>query len=327
MGLSAFASGADLHSSPVLVTLAGMEPATYIWDEGELIPWADATVHFLAHALHYGTGVFEGIRSYETAEGSAVFRLQDHMTRLEGSAHAYAMPMTYSADDLGKAALELLRANDLKSAYIRPLVFHGVGEFGLNPKTSPVRTMIGAFALGKYLGEEGVKNGVRAMISSWRRISHADFIPTAKGTGAYLNSALAKAEAGRAGYDEAIMLSQEGSVSEGTGMNLFVVADGVVHTPPVSAGILRGITRLSVMQLLSDAGYEVRETDLSRGSLYTVDEVFFTGTAAEVTPVREIDGRAIGTGRPGPVTVHAQELFSKAVRGELEDYRDWLEPV
>jgi branched-chain amino acid aminotransferase len=304
-----------------------MEPATYIWDEGELIPWADANIHFLAHALHYGTGVFEGIRSYETADGSAVFRLHDHMMRLEGSARAYAIPMSFSADDLDKAALELLRANNLESAYIRPLVFHGVGEFGLNPEGSRVRTMMGAFALGKYLGEDGVKNGIRAMVSSWRRISHADFIPTAKGTGGYLNSALAKVEAKRAGYDEAIMLSQEGAVSEGTGMNLFVIEDGVVHTPPVSAGILRGITRLTVMELLRDAGYEVRETDLSRGSLYAVDEVFLTGTAAEVTPVREIDGRAVGAGRPGPITLHAQELFSKAVRGELDEYRKWLEFV
>jgi branched-chain amino acid aminotransferase len=165
------------------------------------------------------------------------------------------------------------------------------------------------------------------MVSSWRRISLADFIPTAKGTGGYLNSALAKVEAKRAGYDEAIMLSQEGAVSEGTGMNLFVIEDGVVHTPPVSAGILRGITRLTVMELLRDAGYEVRETDLSRGSLYAVDEVFLTGTAAEVTPVREIDGRAVGAGRPGPITLHAQELFSKAVRGELDEYRKWLEFV
>ncbi|MDH3189480.1 MAG: aminotransferase class IV, partial [Acidimicrobiia bacterium] len=186
-----------------------MEPATYIWDEGELIPWADANVHFLSHALHYGTAVFEGIRSYQTADGgSAVFRLNEHMVRLDASARAYGIPMSYSADDMSKATLELLRANSLESAYIRPLVFHGVGEFGLNPAGSRVRTMIGAFALGKYLGEDGVKNGIRAMISSWRRISHDDFIPTAKGSGAYLNSALAKSEAKRAGFDEAIMLSQ-----------------------------------------------------------------------------------------------------------------------
>lgn len=305
-----------------------MEPATYIWDEGELIPWADANVHFLSHALHYGTAVFEGIRSYQTADGgSAVFRLSEHMVRLDASARAYGIPMSYSADDMSKATLELLRANSLESAYIRPLVFHGVGEFGLNPAGSRVRTMIGAFALGKYLGEDGVKNGIRAMISSWRRISHDDFIPTAKGSGAYLNSALAKSEAKRAGFDEAIMLSQSGSVSEGTGMNIFVVSDGVVHTPPVSAGILCGITRLSVMELLEAEGYDVRETDLTRGGLYTVDEVFLTGTAAEVTPVREIDGRVIGSGRPGPVTVRAQELFAGAARGEIEEYRRWLEYV
>lgn len=304
-----------------------MEPATYIWDEGELIPWGDANVHFLSHALHYGTAVFEGIRSYQTSTGSAVFRLHDHMVRLEGSARAYGIPMSYSADDLDKAALELLRANQLDSAYIRPLVFHELGEFGLNPAGSRAKTMMAAFALGKYHGDEGVKNGIRAMVSSWRRISHADFIPTAKGAGGYLNSALAKSEAKRSGVDEAIMLSQSGAVSEGTGMNLFVVSEGIAHTPPVSAGILRGITRLSVMELLRDAGYEVRETDLARGSLYTVDEVFLTGTAAEVTPVREIDGRTVGSGRPGPVTVRAQELFASAVRGEMDEYRKWLDPV
>lgn len=304
-----------------------MEPATYIWDEGELIPWADATVHFLSHALHYGTGVFEGIRAYETDDGSAVFRLQEHMVRLEDSARAYSIPMTFSADDLSKATLDLLRANELGSAYIRPLVFHGIGEFGLNPESSKVRTMMAAFHLGKYLGEEGVNNGIRATISSWRRISHDDFIPTAKGSGAYLNSALAKSEAKRAGYDEAIMLNQSGSVSEGTGMNLFIVEDGKVMTPPVSAGILAGITRNSVMELLSDDGYDVAEEDISRGSLYNVDEIFLTGTAAEVTPVREIDGRTIGAGKPGPITGRAKELFAKAATGQLEPYRKWLEPV
>ncbi len=302
-----------------------MEQAKYIWDEGELIPWADATVHFLSHALHYGTGVFEGIRSYQTKDGAAVFRLDDHMRRLEASARSYAIPMAWSADDLSKAAIELLRANDLTGAYIRPLVFHELGEFGLNPAKSNVKTMMAAFALGSYLGEEGVKNGIRAKVSSWRRISHADFIPTAKGSGQYLNSALAKSEAVKAGYDEAIMLNQSGSVSEGSGMNLFLVSDGVVLTPPVSAGILKGITRNSVIELLSDEGYEVREVEIARGAMYVADEMFLTGTAAEVTPVVAVDDRQIGPGVPGPVTKRAQELFRKAVTGELDEYKKWLE--
>lgn len=302
-----------------------MEKATYIWDEGELVPWDDATVPFLSHALHYGTGVFEGIRSYEIEGGAAVFRLGDHMARLEASARAYAIPMEYSADDLSKATISLLRANELTGAYIRPLVFHELGEFGLNPAGSRVRTMMAAFALGSYLGDDGVANGIRAKVSSWRRISHADFIPTAKGAGGYLNSSLAKGEAVRSGYDEAIMLNQSGSVSEGSGMNLFIVSDGVVYTPPVSAGILKGLTRDSVMEILVDEGYEVREVDLARGSLYVADEIFLTGTAAEVTPVVEIDDREIGSGSPGPVTAVAQQIFSRAVRGEIDQYRKWLE--
>lgn len=302
-----------------------MQQSTFIWDDGEMVPWADATVHFLSHALHYGTGVFEGIRSYETVDGSAVFRLSDHMVRLEASARAYGIPLTWSVDDLNKTAIELLRVNELKGAYIRPLVFHELGEFGLNPAGSKVKTMMAAFALGSYLGDDGVANGIRAKVSSWRRISHDDFIPTAKGSGAYLNSSLAKAEAVRSGYDEAIMLNQSGSISEGSGMNLFLVAQGIVYTPPVSAGILKGITRDSVIEILRDRGYEVREEELARGSMYVADEMFLTGTAAEVTPVVEVDDRNVGSGSPGPVTSEAQTLFSKAVRGELEEYRKWLE--
>lgn len=304
-----------------------MEQAKYIWDDGELIPWAEATVHFLSHTLHYGTGVFEGIRAYETADGSAVFRLQEHMVRLEASARAYGIPMAWSADDLNKATLDLLRANDLTGAYIRPLVFHELGQFGLNPAGSRVRTMMAAFSLGSYLGEDGVANGIRAKVSSWRRISHAELIPTAKGAGGYLNSALAKSEAVRSGYDEAIMLNGNGSVSEGSGMNIFLVMGDRVITPSVSSGILKGITRDSVVELLSDAGYNVAEEEVPRGLLYMADEVFLTGTAAEVTPVVEIDDRTVGTGSPGPVTVKAQGLFSQAARGEIDQYRHWLEAV
>jgi branched-chain amino acid aminotransferase len=304
-----------------------MEQSKYIWDDGELIPWAEATVHFLSHTLHYGTGVFEGIRAYETTDGSSVFRLREHMVRLEASARSYGIPMAWSVDDMTKATLDLLRANELKGAYIRPLVFHELGQFGLNPAGSRVRTMMAAFSLGKYLGDDGVKNGIRAKVSSWRRISHLELIPTAKGAGGYLNSALAKSEAVRAGYEEAILLNQSGSVSEGSGMNLFLVSGDVVYTPSVASGILKGITRDSVIDLLRDEGREVVETEIPRGSLYMADEVFLTGTAAEVTPVVEIDDRVVGTGSPGPVTVQAQELFSKAVRGELDNFRDWLEVV
>ncbi len=301
-----------------------MEPASHIWSDGEFVSWDDATVHFLSHALQYGTGVFEGIRAYDTPEGTAVFRLHDHMVRLDASARAYAIPMTYTPDELDQACLELLRVTELESAYIRPQVFYGLGAIGINPAGTDVRTMMGAFSFGSYLGEEGVVKGITAMVSSWRRISHTSLIPTAKGSGGYLNSVLAKQEAVKAGYDEAIMLNDGGSVSEGSGMNLFTVSNGVVNTPPVSSGILEGITRNSVIELLRNEGVEVREIDLARGSLYTSDEVFLTGTAAEVTPIREIDGRQVGSGEPGPITRKAQDLFAAAVAGKLDDYKHWL---
>ncbi len=301
-----------------------MEPASKIWVDGEFVDWDDATVHFLSHSLHYGSGVFEGIRAYKTPEGTAVFRLHEHMVRLVASARAYGIPMKESAEEMDEACLELLRVNDLDSAYIRPLVFYGLGSFGINPAASRVHNYMAAFYLGSYMGDEGVQNGITATVSSWRRISHASFIPTAKGSGQYLNSVLAKQEALRHGYDEAIMLNDEGSVSEGSGMNLFTVSNGMVFTPPVSSGILEGITRNSVIDLLKDEGMEVIEIDLARGSLYTADEVFLTGTAAEVTPVREIDGRPIGDGKPGAVTRKAQDLFSDLVAAKIPQYRHWL---
>lgn len=301
-----------------------MEPSSHIWNDGELVPWDEATVHFLAHALHYGTGVFEGIRAYDTPEGTAVFRLHEHMVRLEASARAYGIPLKWSADQLDEACLELLRVTGLESAYIRPLVFHSTGAIGLNPAKNIVQTMMAAFAFGAYLGEEGIQKGIRAMVSSWRRISHTSLIPTAKGSGGYLNSVLAKQEAIRAGFDEAIMMNDAGNLSEGSGMNLFIVNRDVVLTPPVSSGILEGITRDSVIQLLRREGIEVRELDLARGSLYTAEEVFITGTAAEVTPIREIDGRPIGPGEPGPITRKAQDLFADATAGKLDDFGHWL---
>jgi branched-chain amino acid aminotransferase len=301
-----------------------MEPSSKIWTDGELVDWEKATVHFLSHTLQYGSGVFEGIRAYQTPEGTAVFRLHDHMVRLEASARAYKIPMTHSVEELEQACLQLLRVNELESAYIRPLVFYGLGAAGLNPASNPVHTYMAAFRLGSYLGEDGMKNGITAMVSSWRRISHNSFIPTAKGSGQYLNSILAKQEATSAGFDEALMLNDAGSVSEGSGMNIFTVSQGVVYTPPVSSGILEGITRRSIMDLLDGEGLEIHETELARGSLYTAEEVFLTGTAAEVTPVRMIDGRQVGTGKPGPVTRQAQDLFSDVMALKVPEFRHWL---
>lgn len=306
---------------------AGMEKAGTIWIDGKLVPWDGAQVHFLTHALHYGTAVFEGIRAYETPDGTAIFRLREHIERLGRSAAAYRIPWSYQVDEIMDACRQVIRDNQLESGYIRPLVFYGLGSIGLNPASAEVHTGIAAWRWGAYLGEDGIENGIRVGVSSWRRISGQSFIPVAKGSGQYLNSVLAKQEAVAAGYDEALMLNADGNVSEGSGENLFLIRDGIVHTPPVSAGILDGITRASVMALLTEDGHQVRETTLTRGDLYAADELFFTGTAAEVTPVREVDGRPIGTGRPGPVTRRAQALYADAVTGKLDSHRDWLDFV
>ncbi|MFO7300042.1 MAG: branched-chain amino acid transaminase [Actinomycetes bacterium] len=301
-----------------------METSTHIWSDGELIPWEEAKVHFLTHALQYGTGVFEGIRAYSTPEGTAVFRLTEHMERLRDSAKAYEIPLKWSVEQLVEATRELLRVTGLDNAYIRPLVFWGPGDIGLFPKGSEAQTMIAAFPLGAYHGDDAASKGISTMVSSWRRISHNSFVPTAKGSGGYLNSMLAKAEALRAGCDEAILLNDAGQVAEGSGMNLFVVEDGVVYTPPVSSGILKGITRDSVMTLLRREGVEVVEQDLARGSLYTADEVFLVGTAAEVSPVRSVDGRLVGDGSPGPITRKTVAIYRDAVTGKLDEFKHWL---
>lgn len=301
-----------------------MDAASHIWSDGEMVPWDQATVHFLSHVTQYGTGVFEGLRAYDTPEGTAVFRLREHMVRLEASARAYGIPMNYTADQWCEATLELLRVTELNSAYIRPQVFYGMGAIGIDPSGNDVHNMMAAFYFGSYLGEEGAEKGIDVMVSSWRRISHTSLIPTAKGSGGYLNSTLAKQEAMTAGYDEAILLNEAGMISEGSGMNIFIVSDGVVHTPGVSSGILEGITRNTVIELLRAEGVEVREGDLARGSLYTADEVFLTGTAAEVTPIRSVDRRVIGSGGRGPISAQAQELYSAAVNGKLEGHDDWL---
>ncbi len=303
-----------------------MEPTKYIWMDGELVPWEQATVHVLTHALHYGTGVFEGIRAYETSDGAAVFRLTDHMVRLHRSARAYHMDLEWSVEDLTKATKELFAVNEMRSGYVRPIVFLELGAIGLNPAGARVRTVIANWQWGAYLGEEGIRNGITTKVSSWRRFSNAAF-PNAKATGTYSNSILAKSEAVRNGYDEAIMLNEHGVLSEGSGENIFLVADGKVFTPPVSTGCLDGITRNSVATLLAEAGYQVTEATIARSDLYYADEMFLTGTAAEVTPVRQVDDIDVGDGRPGPVTKLAQQLFADTVSGQLDTHPEWLEHV
>jgi branched-chain amino acid aminotransferase len=301
-----------------------MDSGKYIWMDGEMVDWDSATVHVLSHALHYGTGVFEGIRAYETPDGTAVFRLREHIERLHRSAKAYGLHLAHPVDDLIEACRQIIAVNELEAGYIRPLSFYELGTIGLNPGNARVRTIIAAWRWGAYLGEEGLARGIRVRVSSWRRIHQSSFVPVAKGTGQYLNSVLAKQEAVATGYDEAVLLNMEGNISEGSGENLFLVRDGELVTPPVASGILDGITRASVMRLLADEGVPVREATLTRGDLYAADELFFTGTAAEVTPIREVDDRPVGSGEPGPLTRRAQDLFAQAVAGKLSAYRSWL---
>jgi branched-chain amino acid aminotransferase len=299
--------------------------ADLIWMNGELIPWEDAKVHVLTHALHYGTGVFEGIRAYETPRGTAVFRHAEHVDRLFRSASMYFMDVPYTREQIRDATHELIARNGLRSCYIRPVVYRGAGPMGLYPLDCPVDVFIAVWEWGSYLGDEGKARGVRGKVSSFRRIGSDAVIPVAKATGQYLNSVLAKVEASKAGYDECILLDQRGMVSEGTGENLFVIKDGVVATPGFPSDILGGITRASVVQILRDAGYELVERDVARGELYIADEIFMTGTAAELTPLREIDDRPVGTGEPGPITREVQGIFEDALHGRSERYAGWLD--
>lgn len=304
-------------------------PTEKIWMDGELVDWADATVHVLSHTLHYGSGVFEGIRAYPTDRGVAVFRLRDHIARLFVSAKVFLIDIPYSVDDLIEATRTVVRVNGLDDGcYIRPLVYLGYGEMGLNPMPSPVNVSIAAWPWGTYLGDEGVRNGVSTKISSWRR-HDPNAVPTAaKGTGMYVNSSLAKVEALKAGYDEAVLLGPDGNVSECTGENIFVVRDGRILTPPTSdSGALEGITQRSVETIACDLGHEVVREQLIRTDLYTADEAFLTGTAAEVVPIRAVDDRPVGDGTPGPVTREIQETYFAAVRGQVDRYKDWLDHV
>ncbi|MHB8318005.1 MAG: branched-chain amino acid transaminase [Acidimicrobiales bacterium] len=304
-------------------------PTEKIWMDGEFVSWDDATVHVLTHTMHYGSGVFEGIRAYPTKSGVAVFRLRDHIERLLTSAKIFLIDVPFSEDELVDASLELVRVNALtQGCYLRPLVYLGYGEMGLNPLPCPVNVSIAAWPWGTYLGDEGVANGVSVKVSSWQR-HDPNAVPTAaKGTGMYVNSSLAKVEALKAGYDEAILLASDGRVSECTGENIFVVRGGVLLTPPTSdAGALDGITQDSVETIARDNGIEVRHEQLIRTDLYMADEAFLTGTAAEIVPIRAVDDREVGTGKPGPITKEIQATYFATVRGEVDRYKDWLDHV
>jgi branched-chain amino acid aminotransferase len=301
--------------------------ADQIWLNGEFVAWEDAKVHVLTHAMHYGTGVFEGIRAYETERGTAIFRHREHLERLEASAKLYYMDLPYSREQIREATHELIARNAFASCYVRPLVWRGYGPMGLNPLDNPVEAMVAVWEWGAYLGEEGKRNGVRGRVSSYRRISADSLIPHSKACGQYLNSVLAKIESLKAGYEEAILLDDKGYVCEGSGENIFVIKDGVISTPPQAAAILDGINRKSCIQIARDRGYEVVERNLVRAELALADEVFLTGTAAELTPLREIDDHAIGDGVPGPVTRDIQTAFDDALHGRSPQYADWLDLV
>ena len=302
-----------------------MQNAEFIWINGEFVAWEDAKVHVLTHALHYGTAVFEGIRAYDTERGTAIFRHHDHLNRLEQSARLLYMELPHPKEELREVTHELIARNGFRSCYIRPLVFRGSGPMGLNPLENRVEAMVAVWEWGAYLGDEGKQNGVRAKVSSWRRISPASLIPHAKASGQYLNSVLAKIESIKGGYEEAILLDDLGHVCEGTGENVFVVRDGVIYTPPQSASILDGINRKSVMQIAADLGYELVERDIARAELAMADEVFLTGTAAELTPLREVDDLEIGP--PGPITREIQQTFDDALHGRAAQYAEWLDIV
>ncbi|HVM52146.1 MAG TPA: branched-chain amino acid transaminase [Acidimicrobiales bacterium] len=296
-----------------------------IWMDGALVDWDDATIHVLTHSLHYGCGVFEGIRAYETERGPAVFRLTPHIRRLFRSAKIFMIDIPFTEDQIVEAVKDTVRASGLSSCYIRPLVYLGYGEMGLNPLPCPVQVSVAVWPWGAYLGDDGIANGVSMKISSWQRHGVNAMPPAAKGTGMYINSSMAKIEAIKAGYDEAILLSPQGYVSECTGENIFIVKDEVIYTPPVSAGALEGITQDSVRTIARDLGIEYREANLVRSDLYTAEEGFLSGTAAEVVPIRAVDDREIG--EPGPVTRRIQEVFHDAVRGKVDQYKDWNEHV
>ena len=298
----------------------------FIWYDGRLVPWRSATTHVLTHSLHYGLAVFEGVRAYKTAEGTAIFRLNEHVERWFASAHIYRMQMPYDRQTLIEAHREVVRANKLDSCYLRPIAFYGSEKMGVSPKGASVHVAIAAWPWGAYLGAEGLEKGIRVKTSSYARHHINVTMARAKVSGTYPNSILANLEATEHGYDEALLQDVDGFVAEGAGENLFVIKNGKIVEPEI-ASALSGITRATVIELARDLGYEVQSKRLTRDDIYIADEAFFTGTAAEVTPIRELDGRTIGAGRRGPITAKLQELFFDVVNGKVAKHRDWLTPV
>jgi len=297
-----------------------------IWYDGKLVPWRSATTHVLTHSLHYGLAVFEGLRAYKTVNGPAIFRLKEHTDRLFNSAHIYMMKIPYDKETLMEAHKEVVRANELESCYLRPIAFYGSEKMGVSPKGATVHVAIAAWPWGAYLGAEGIEKGIRVKTSSYARHHVNVSMCRAKYSGTYANSILANLEAVEHGYDEALLLDVDGFVAEGAGENLFVVKNGKIYEPEIASALI-GITRETVITLAAESGYEVRPKRVTRDDLYIADEAFFTGTAAEVTPIREVDGRRIGTGRRGPVTAKIQKRFFDVVNGRVPKHRDWLAPV
>lgn len=305
----------------------GLTPTKYIWMNGRYVRWEKATVHVLTHTLHYGLGVFEGIRCYKTKKGPAIFRLKDHIARMENSARLVGMKLPYSKQVLVQVVKETVKRNQIEECYIRPIAYYGYGVMGLNPAGAPVDVVIAVWPWGTYLGEEGLEKGVRVKISPWRRIHPSILPPHAKLVANYANSILAKVDALKSGYDESILLNMEGKIAEGPGENVFIVRKGALITPSISSGALAGITRDSIIKIAEDEGIDFREEEISPVDLYSADEAFFTGTAAEVTPIREVDGRKIGDGKRGPITTKLQRIFFETVRGERPEYAKWLDFV
>lgn len=304
--------------------MADLQPVSYIWKNGEIIPWEDATTHVLTHALHYGSAVFEGIRCYydEESGDSVVFRLQDHMERLHRSAKMIMMELPYSVDELCQATVDIIKANDIKSCYIRPLAYYGYGQMGVDPTGAPTDVIIAVWPWDAYLGEEALERGIDVGISSWRQRSFNAIPPAIKSAASYLNSILAKLEAKNHGYSEAIMLNENGYVTEGTGENLFVVRNGILSTPPLSDGLLEGVTRDSVLTIACDLDIPALEESLTRADLYIADEAFMTGSAAELTPVHSIDDRVVGD--RGPITTQLQKRYFDVAYGRVPEYEEWI---
>jgi branched-chain amino acid aminotransferase len=299
-----------------------MQETEKIWMNGELVDWADARIHVGSHGLHYGTGVFEGIRCYDTERGPAVFRLNEHLVRLENSAKLLYMELPYSLEELRTACFDSIAASGLRECYLRPIAYYGYGELGVHCGSNPVDVVVMCFPWGAYLGEEGQTQGVRAMVSSWRRVGPNTIPHAAKATGVYLNSFLATHEARRAGYEEAILLTEDGKIADGPGETIFMIKDGTIYTPDLSASILPGITRDTIIQIGQDLGHTVVEKSLIRSDLYTADEVFMAGTAVEVTPVRSIDDHEVGV---GPITFELQKAYRDTVTGKSERWSQWVE--